>query len=233
MELEGLKRALTSLDVHEAEVAQLVTDRHPQVKKYLSTEKPGIEHLFDAWQVGKGVNKKLLTTSKAEGCFVIRLWAKSIVKHLYFSMHHGGGDGGLAVAVWLSTLKHIQNKHQSHSPLYSQCQHGVREPWKWIHKGTEAFEKLYSLLTAKRLLNYISEISPQQQTYSVESFHAIINRFVPKSYAFSYHGIFARCAISALHYNENADNLQALTWSGELRWQVKHPKAKNGEATVS
>ncbi|KAH8031326.1 hypothetical protein HPB51_016218 [Rhipicephalus microplus] len=138
MELEGLKRALTLLDVHEVEVAQLVTDRHPQVKKYLSTEKPGIEHPFDTWHVDEGVNKKLLTASKAKGCFVIRLWAKSIVKHLYFSVHRGA--------------------------------------------GTEAFEKL-SLLTAKRLLNNIRQISPQKQTYSVESFHVIINRFAPKSYA--------------------------------------------------
>ncbi|KAL3188343.1 hypothetical protein MRX96_023011 [Rhipicephalus microplus] len=197
MELEGLKRALTLLDVHEVEVAQLVTDRHPQVKKYLSTEKPGIEHPFDTWHVDEGVNKKLLTASKAKGCFVIRLWAKSIVKHLYFSVHRGAGDGDLAVAVWLSLLNHIQNKHQSHSPLYSQCQHGVLEPWKWIHQdtkltaihgigwggcSTEAFEKL-SLLTAKRLLNNIRQISPQKQTYSVESFHVIINRFAPKSYA--------------------------------------------------
>ncbi|KAL3221115.1 hypothetical protein MRX96_029626 [Rhipicephalus microplus] len=85
--------------------------RHPQVKKYLRTEKPGIEHLFDAWHVGK---------------------------------------------------------------------------------GTEAFEKLYSLLTAKRLLNDIRQTSPQKQTYSVELFDAIINRFAPKSYAFSYHEIFSQ-----------------------------------------
>ncbi|KAL3236379.1 hypothetical protein MRX96_048251 [Rhipicephalus microplus] len=57
MELVLLKRANSSLDVHGVEVTQLVTDRHPQVKKYLRTKKPGIEHLFDACRVGKGVKK--------------------------------------------------------------------------------------------------------------------------------------------------------------------------------
>ncbi|KAH7954409.1 hypothetical protein HPB49_018262 [Dermacentor silvarum] len=42
-----------------------------------------------------------------------------------------------------------------------------------------------------------------------------------------------RTVLAALHYNENADKGQAMTQSGELRWKVKHPKARNGEASVS
>lgn len=42
-----------------------------------------------------------------------------------------------------------------------------------------------------------------------------------------------RTALAALHYNENADKGQAVTRSGELRWKVKHPKARKGEASVS
>ncbi|KAH6946234.1 hypothetical protein HPB50_012330 [Hyalomma asiaticum] len=40
-------------------------------------------------------------------------------------------------------------------------------------------------------------------------------------------------ALAALHFNENADKGQAMTLSGELRWRVKHQKARNGEASVS
>ncbi|KAL1421213.1 hypothetical protein MTO96_004224 [Rhipicephalus appendiculatus] len=84
MDLEGLKRALTSSDAHGVEVAEVVTDRYPQVKKYLRTEKPSVKHRFDARHVGKGVNKKLLAASKTKGCIEIRQWAKSILNHLYF-----------------------------------------------------------------------------------------------------------------------------------------------------
>ncbi|KAH7954180.1 hypothetical protein HPB49_016122 [Dermacentor silvarum] len=98
-------------------------------------------------------------------------------------------------------------------------------------KGTHAYDKLSSLLTNKRLLNDIRQMSPHMQTFSVESFHAIINRFALKAYAYSL--MFARTALAALHYNENADKGQAVTLSGELRWKVKQPKARNREASVS
>ncbi|KAL1473889.1 hypothetical protein MTO96_038395 [Rhipicephalus appendiculatus] len=55
------------------------------------------------------------------------------------------------------------------------------------------------------------------------------NRWRPNGDHFKGNG----SVLSALHYNENADNAQATTQSGELRWRVKHPKARHGEATVS
>ncbi|XP_070390072.1 uncharacterized protein [Dermacentor albipictus] len=233
MELEGLKRALASLDHSGIIVTEAVTDRHPQVRRYFKSERPEVDHLFDAWHVCKGLNKKLLQAAKSTGCAPIGLWTRSIVNHLYFSVHCGNGSGDLAVAVWLSVMNHIQDKHHGHSLLYDRCQHGDLEPRKWIFPATHAYDKLSSLSTNKRLLTDIRQISPHMQTFSVESFHAIINRFAPKAYAYSFHGMFARTALAALHYNENADKGQAVTLSGELRWKVKHPKARNGEASVS
>ncbi|XP_049516299.1 uncharacterized protein LOC125942187 [Dermacentor silvarum] len=233
MELEGLKRALTSLDESGVNVTEAVTDRHPQVRRYFKSERPEVDHLFDAWHVCKGLNKKLLQAEKSTGCVAIGLWTRSIVNHLYFSVQCGNGNSDLAVAVWMSVMNHVQDKHHGHSLLYDRCQHGNLEPRKWIFPGTHAYDKLSSLLTNKRLLNDIRQMSPHMQTFSVESFHAIINRFAPKAYAYSFHGMFARTALAALHYNENADKGQAVTLSGELRWKVKHPKARNGEASVS
>ncbi|KAH7986783.1 hypothetical protein HPB49_025756 [Dermacentor silvarum] len=140
MELEGLKRALASLDESGVNVTEAVTDRHPQVRRYFKSERPEVDHLFDAWHVCKGLDKKLLQAAKSTGCIAIGLWTRSIVNHLYFSVQCGNGNGDLAVAV---------------------------------------------------------------------------------------------TALAALHYNENADKGQAVTLSGELRWKVKHPKARNGEASVS
>ncbi|KAL1475488.1 hypothetical protein MTO96_037256 [Rhipicephalus appendiculatus] len=179
------------------------------------------------------LNKKLLAASKGSGCAIIALWTKSIINHLYFAVGRGAGNGDLAVAVWLSVLKHIQNKHQGHGALYSDCEHGDLEPRKWIHPGTDAYDRLHAILTPKRLLDDIRQMSPSVQTFSVESFHSLINRFAPKSYAFSHQGMFIRCALAALHYNENADREQAVTKDGELRWKIRHPKAKKGEPVIT
>ncbi|XP_049522725.1 uncharacterized protein LOC125945159 [Dermacentor silvarum] len=100
MELEGLKRALTSLDESGVNVTEAVTDRHPQVRRYFKSERPEVDHLFDAWHVCKGLNKKLLQAAKSTGCVAIGLWTRSIVNHLYFSVQCGNGNSDLAVAVW-------------------------------------------------------------------------------------------------------------------------------------
>ncbi|KAH9378879.1 hypothetical protein HPB48_013448 [Haemaphysalis longicornis] len=137
MELEGLKRALKELTDHGVVVTEVVTDRHPQVRKYFRTEQPDVDHLFDAWHVAKG--------------------------------HHDG-----------------------HSELYRTCQHGQLQPRKWIYPGTDAYDKLRSIVSTKRLLDDIRQVSPNFQTSGVESFHAIINRFAPKALSFSSAGMEAR-----------------------------------------
>ena len=54
MELSGLKKSLSFLHSHSVKVGSLVTDRHVQVKKYMRTEQPDINHWFDVWHVAKG-----------------------------------------------------------------------------------------------------------------------------------------------------------------------------------
>lgn len=54
MEKEGLSRALDSLDEKEVTVGTLVTDRHPQVAKWLRENYPDIDHRYDIWHIAKG-----------------------------------------------------------------------------------------------------------------------------------------------------------------------------------
>ena len=42
----------------------------------------------------------------------------------------------------------------------------------------------------------------------------------------------SRLCLSALHYNENADRMQAVTIDGRPRYSLQFPKAKKGEPTV-
>ena len=47
--------------------------------------------------------------------------------------------------------------------------------------------------------------------------------------------VFLSCRIfcSNLHFNENAERLQAKTAKGENRWSIVSPKAHKGEKTVA
>lgn len=54
IELEGLKRAINSLEDQKVSVRELVTDRRTQVRKHIRQDQPDIAHLVDAWHVAKG-----------------------------------------------------------------------------------------------------------------------------------------------------------------------------------
>jgi len=53
MELEGLKRAINFLEGH-LKITELVTDKHPSVKKFMRIQHADKKHLFDVWHVAKG-----------------------------------------------------------------------------------------------------------------------------------------------------------------------------------
>ncbi|KAL3198362.1 hypothetical protein MRX96_014190 [Rhipicephalus microplus] len=71
MELEGLKRALKGLDERKVCVHELVTDQHVQERKHMEQHRPNIPHFIDAWNVAKGLKKKLVAASRLRGCNVI------------------------------------------------------------------------------------------------------------------------------------------------------------------
>lgn len=135
MELEGLKRALQQLHQSGIAVNEIVTDRHPQVRKYMRTQQPAMLHRFDAWHVSKGLRKQLTAAARSRGCQIIGLWVKSVIAHMYHAVDVGNGNGDLAVAVWLSLLNHIQDKHTGHSVLYPECDHRQLKRRKWIIAG--------------------------------------------------------------------------------------------------
>lgn len=55
-----------------------------------------------------------------------------------------------------------------------------------------AYKQMECIVTAPLLLKDIRQLSPSVQTYSLESFHSVLNGFAPKSTAFTYEGMKAR-----------------------------------------
>ena len=53
MEKEGLKRSLSLLGAQGVTIDCIVTDRHPQIQKFLREE--NITHFYDVWHMEKGI----------------------------------------------------------------------------------------------------------------------------------------------------------------------------------
>ncbi|CAN8026661.1 unnamed protein product [Ixodes persulcatus] len=101
---------------------------------------------------------------------------------------------------------------------------------QWI--APAAHKKLKAIATAPLFLKDVRQLSPHAQKYGLQSFHTVVNRFAPKSTAFSYECMAARTMIAIMHFNENSARLQAETREGHKQWHVKAPKARKGALTV-
>ncbi len=54
MEKLGLVRAIQYLHEYDFAIGTLVTDRHPQERKYMRENMPETKHYYDVWHVAKG-----------------------------------------------------------------------------------------------------------------------------------------------------------------------------------
>ncbi|KAI4830054.1 hypothetical protein KUCAC02_001708 [Chaenocephalus aceratus] len=129
MEKEGLKRCLDHLESNDLAVEYIVTDRHPQIQKFLRER--NMEQSYDVWHFEKGLSKK---RSQNKDCKVLKRWLHSIKKHVYWSAT-GTTSGPEKVASWTSVVNHLQNIHD---PLFLKCSHPERassDANKWLKPG--------------------------------------------------------------------------------------------------
>ncbi|KAG0445437.1 hypothetical protein HPB47_015133 [Ixodes persulcatus] len=181
MEKEGLARAFSSFESKNVKVDMLVTDRHREVNAYVRDNHPDVLHRFDAWHFAKGIKKKIDSVSGTKAHNVLRKWKRTIIRHLYWCARTSNGDGELVLAKWRSIMRHVIDVHVHIDPLHPACAH-----------GTETFRRLESVLVPAHLLKDIPRISHKQQTYALESFHALLIHYAPKSTKFTYAGMLAR-----------------------------------------
>ncbi|KAJ4919623.1 hypothetical protein JOQ06_023020 [Pogonophryne albipinna] len=128
MELEGLRRSVAAVEEEGLSIGTIITDRHRQIAKWIRTELPEVQHLYDIWHVAKGISRKLESLAKQKECDAIKPWIRSVVNHLYWSaVSTESGHGDLVAEKWMSVINHIQNVHEGHGDLYPSCSHAALE----------------------------------------------------------------------------------------------------------
>uniref|UniRef100_A0A915EN42 Uncharacterized protein n=1 Tax=Ditylenchus dipsaci TaxID=166011 RepID=A0A915EN42_9BILA len=60
MELEGVKRCIQALEESGIIIKSVTTDRHLQIRAYMASEKPELEHDFDAWHMLKSIRRNIV-----------------------------------------------------------------------------------------------------------------------------------------------------------------------------
>ncbi|XP_055062144.2 uncharacterized protein [Misgurnus anguillicaudatus] len=232
MEKEGLRRSLNCLSESGVTLDCIVTDRHPQIQKFLKDRK--IKHYYDVWHMAKGLSKKVEKISREKDCSLVKKWHKSIINHLYWSAT-SSASGPEKLAKWTSIINHIQDIHTHSDPAFPRCKHAQRlskDRRKWFQPGSRALNRLQNVLINKRVLSDVEKLSPHYQTSTVESFHKVILHFAPKNVVFPFIGMLCRLYLAAMHFNENAVRPQLRTSKGKPVYKLLFPKAKKGGHTV-
>ena len=228
MEKLGLIKALTEAENKNITIQQLTRDRHIQVRKYVREEKPTIDHQFDMWHFEKSVRKRFLAASKKKSCADLSMWIKSIINHLWWCCATCENSELLLKEKWMSLIFHIQNKHEwTGYENFHQCAHPTssdHEQRKWLDPTSDSFKALQEILFSSKLLSDLKHLTRFSHTGSLEVYHSLYNKWLPKSHHFSYEGMIARSQLAAVDFNLGCGLDQAKKLSGELRYNVSFSK---------
>ncbi|XP_064474013.1 uncharacterized protein LOC135388390 [Ornithodoros turicata] len=189
----------------QMKVKTLITDRHTEIKAFMMTSHPDVQHRFDVWHVTKGIRKKIIAASHSKQHQVLQKWSPTIINHLYWCARTSDDDGELVLAKWQTILRHVIDIHEHPGSLHERCAHGDIGERLWLHEGTETFKRLEKVIASPYLLKDVPKLSPHKQTFGLEAFHSVIIHFAPKASKFSIDGMCTRTKLAALHFNHNAD----------------------------
>jgi hypothetical protein len=123
-------------------------------------------------------------------------------------------------------LFHIQNKHEwTGYSKFHKCEH---PPFKknpkrkkvWIKAESDAFKTLQDIVLSKSLLRDLKRLTNCSHTGTLEVYHALYNKWLPKRKHFSYQGMITKSQLAALGFNKGANLNQAQTADGEKRYNV-------------
>lgn len=217
MEPEGLKRCLHQIKQDGLKPKALATDRHLMVTSIMKKDHKEINHQFDVWHFIKNIIKRLTTKAKLKSCSELTAWISSIKNHMWWCIQNCGGDVQRLREMWLSILHHIQNKHRwsgGQSKLFTRCAHKplsneAEEESAWLDPKSEAFKALSAIISDKRVLDALPNLTKFCHTGDLEVFHSALLKYCPKRTHFRYHTMKAR-----LH-------LAALDWNSQTREEVK------------
>jgi len=208
MEKAGLLKVLHEVKGHDVNIAQLTTDRHVQIKKYMREKEEGIDHQFDVWHFSKSIKTKLLNVSKKKSCEELRQWIKSICNHLW-----------LFIVLDKTILKDLVHF------VYLECSHADLSPEAertkaWLSPQSDSFLALQAIVLDKTILKDLVHLTKFSHTGILEVYHSVINKWAPKSTHFSYKGMVARCKLAAMDFNQGQGLQQAKTMQGDERYNV-------------
>ncbi|KAL5265183.1 hypothetical protein ACHWQZ_G006064 [Mnemiopsis leidyi] len=220
---------LTIVEDEGIVVTDFVMDRQATIAKIITDKYPETEVSFDIWHMGKSLGKRLQAAGKTHK--KIKLWHKSIDRHLWYCCCNCNGDPELLVQMFHSCLLHVTNCHNWETDVdalvkleeirqsisikrpYPQklttikkCRHphitkGENRAIPWFNVEDEDFEALFKIVTATRFTNDLKRCCKFLHTGKLESFHSMKLLYLPKLQSFEMETMIILTMLAAYQNN--------------------------------
>ena len=107
-----------------------------------------------------------------------------------------------------------------HAPLSTEKQRKKN----WLSPTSESFKALQDIVFSNSILKDLSSLTKFSHTGTLEVYHSLYNRWLPKSIHFSFHGMIARTQLAILDFNSGSNLNQATTKEGKKRYNTSFSK---------
>ena len=124
------------------------------------------------------------------------------------------GNGKELVERFTSLQHHVVNKHHfPNNVFYKKCDRASLSEDKtrkkeWFHMGSEAHEKIITVLSEKSRLGDLEQMIEQVNTAILEVFHAVKIGYLPKKTCYSIDKMIAGTQITALDHDHYVNREQ-------------------------
>ena len=226
MEKMGFVKVLSKLKEKGLNIEQITTDRHTGIRKHMREKEKSISQQFDVWHFCKSIRKKLIAAGKKKCNKELNDWIRSICNHFWWCCSTRNEDETILREKWTSILFHMQNKHKwSSCKKFHKCAHPritkkVACNKKWLKPDSDVFKALQSIVLDKNILKDLKHLTKFSHTGKLEVYHALYNKWVPRSQHFSHLGMVTRNQLATLDFNAGSDLKQATTLKGALKYNA-------------
>ncbi|KAL2102312.1 hypothetical protein ACEWY4_001480 [Coilia grayii] len=198
----------------------------PEAGSSVAMECQGFRRSLNHLIYNEGLPIDLITTDRAPSI-------RKMMREEFGNIHHEFDPWHELRRRWTSLLHHICGEH-----VWEQdgrrwaCPHPALSPEeqrkkRWLHKDSDAFRGLQAIVEDKRLLKDLNQMTHFKHTGSLEVFHSVMLKYMPKCLHFDYDTMVARTQLAILDNNYNVGREQAMTSEGIPRFSMvftKHSK---------
>lgn len=182
-----------------------------------------VKQFFDIWHIAKSIATFLKEMCKLKRNECLLPWSRPIVNHFWYSCRNSGGDRQKLVETFHSFLLHISNSHtwttgvmsrargQNQYPSFTsvlKCGHGQLKKihlrrGAWVKRSSPTFKELTEKVTAPRLCADMMNCSDFLHTGSLENYHSVRLKYLPKRIAFGRETTVIRSMLTIIETNKN------------------------------